>query len=83
MALSRLQEEAARNYVDRDVSNGAPDECSVSCGDECPDELNPFGCGGWQQMFCEGIQFPSEFGASMRRPLREEEGQQDLVPRGL
>ena len=29
--------------VDCDVTEGIPDQCSVSCDDNCPDKLNPTG----------------------------------------
>ena len=36
---------------------GVPDECTVSCVDQCPAKLNPDGGGGWQQLSRDGAQF--------------------------
>lgn len=35
---------------DCDVDAWIPSECSVSCDDACPDPLDPYACGGWQQI---------------------------------
>merc|ERR1719160_2001377 len=48
--------------VDCAVTDWVPGECSVSCDDNCPDELDPYGCGGWQMLNREIIVAPNEFG---------------------
>jgi len=35
---------------DCDVDAWIPAECSVSCDDACPDPMDPYSCGGWQQI---------------------------------
>jgi len=35
---------------DCDVDAWIPAECSVSCDDACPDPMDPYACGGWQQI---------------------------------
>merc|ERR1719450_751623 len=48
--------------VDCGVTDWVPGDCSVSCDDNCPDKLDPYGCGGWQMLGREIIVGPNEFG---------------------
>jgi len=54
---------------DCDLDAWVPSECSVSCDDACPNPLDPYACGGWQQLTRKvvvppdscGLQCPDEF----------------------
>jgi uncharacterized protein YegL len=35
-------------FKDCDVDSWIPAQCSVSCDDDCPNENDPYACGGWQ-----------------------------------
>jgi len=35
---------------DCDLDAWIPSECSVSCDDACPDPMDPYACGGWQEI---------------------------------
>merc|ERR1719316_2234632 len=48
--------------VDCGVTDWVPGDCSVSCDDNCPDKMDPYGCGGWQTLAREIIVAQNEFG---------------------
>merc|ERR1719265_1454252 len=48
--------------VDCDVEDWVPEQCSVSCDDNCPDPEDPYGCGGWQTLNRRIVVKPNECG---------------------
>merc|ERR1719316_1095243 len=66
--------------VDCGVTDWVPGDCSVSCDDECPDELDPYGCGGWQTLAREIIVAPNEFGIKCPALLRKKKCNQIKCP---
>ena len=49
-------------FHDCDVTEWVPAECSVSCGDACPDPTDPYACGGRQALSRSVVIQPNSFG---------------------
>lgn len=47
---------------DCDVDDWIPEECSVSCDDQCPNPSDPYACGGWQTIQRKIVVAPNECG---------------------
>merc|ERR1719329_1729212 len=52
----------AASMNDCDVDAWVPNECSVSCDDNCPDANDPYACGGWQQIHRKVVVAPDNCG---------------------
>ena len=47
---------------DCDLDAWIPSECSVSCDDACPDPMDPYACGGWQEIKRKVVVPPDQCG---------------------
>jgi uncharacterized protein YegL len=52
----------AAQIKDCDVDAWIPAQCSVSCDDECPNENDPYACGGWQEINRKIVVAPDDCG---------------------